>query len=71
MTVREAENKNNSGRRSRQQLYRRPESKLYRQQHSQPKRSCNSHGCSLSPAPLQLWGGLSLGAREGPCNSDE
>lgn len=54
MTVRELENKNNSGRRSRQQLYCRPESKLYRQQHSQPKRSYDSQVCSLSPAPLQL-----------------
>lgn len=54
MTVHEPENKNNSGRRSRQQLYRRPESKLYRQQRSQPKKSCNSQGCSLSPATLQL-----------------
>lgn len=66
--VHEPEKKNNSGSRSRQQLYRRPESKLYRQQHSQPK-SCDSQGCSLSPAPLQLQGGFT--AHEGPCNSAE
>lgn len=57
MTVHEPENKNNSGRRSRQQLYCRPESKLYHQQRLQPKRSCDSLGCSLSPATLQLRGG--------------
>lgn len=50
VTISEPENKNNSGRTSRQQLHHRPESKLYHQQHWQPKRSCSSQGCSLSPA---------------------
>lgn len=58
VTTRELEIKNNSGRRSIQQLYCRPRSKLYCQQHSQPKGSCDSQSCSISPTTFQLRVGV-------------
>lgn len=66
MTGREPENKNNSGRRSRQQLHRRTEQAVLPAVLT-ANEELQLPGSSLSPA----LGGLSLGAHEALCNSDE